>query len=141
MSVPQLLSIRTLAIAYGEKPLFTEISFSIDPGDRWGLIGPNGSGKTTLLKLLAGTEVPDGGEIITSRGLKLAYIPQADQFAEGITVWDALNEFLPSGIDAWQGEKQLEQLRALAGFDNPEQPVAELSGGWCKRLAITRAAM
>src|SRR3954463_7461567 len=78
-----LLTCRSLAKSFGARPLFRDISISFDDEERTGLIGPNGSGKSTLLKILAGIEQSDDGEIVTRRGLKLAYLPQEDVFPEG----------------------------------------------------------
>jgi len=61
---------------YGAHDVFKNISFSIEHGDRTGLVGPNGEGKTTLLRLLAGLEEPTDGRLQGKRGLRIGYLPQ-----------------------------------------------------------------
>jgi len=58
--MPPLLNAQNITKAFGPRPLFRELSFTIDEGSRIGLIGPNGAGKSTLLKILAGEETPVG---------------------------------------------------------------------------------
>lgn len=63
--------------AYNLNTILEDVSFSIRPGDRVGLIGPNGSGKTTLLRVLAGVEMPDSGHVALNPGdLRIGYLPQ-----------------------------------------------------------------
>jgi ATP-binding cassette subfamily F protein 3 len=52
-----------LAVSFGTRPLFSDVSFTIDPGDRIALVGPNGAGKTTLLRVLAGALTPTDGTV------------------------------------------------------------------------------
>lgn len=81
-----ILSVEKISKSYIEKPLLQQISFSMDQGDKIGLIGINGTGKSTLLKLIAGLETPDTGRILTPNGLSIEYLPQNPDFEEGTTV-------------------------------------------------------
>ncbi len=73
-----MLTAHNLSKTYDFNPLLERINFSINPGERVGLIGPNGCGKTTLVKILAGIEPPDGGQItLNPRSLRIGYLPQA----------------------------------------------------------------
>ncbi|MGE5222447.1 MAG: ATP-binding cassette domain-containing protein, partial [Omnitrophica WOR_2 bacterium] len=72
-----MLTAHHLYKSYNILPVLKDISFSINSGERVGLIGPNGSGKTTLLRILAGLEIPDQGTVTHSpAGLRLGYLAQ-----------------------------------------------------------------
>ena len=71
-----IADINNLARAHGGRTIFTGISWSIQDGEKIGLVGPNGVGKSTLLRTLAGLEAPDGGAITLRRGVRVAYLPQ-----------------------------------------------------------------
>ncbi|MGL5678000.1 MAG: ABC-F family ATP-binding cassette domain-containing protein [Cellulosilyticaceae bacterium] len=81
-----LLSASEMSKIYGEKVIFDQISFTINNTDKIGLIGINGTGKTSLLRMIAGLEVPDRGEVITSNELAIEYLPQNPYFDEEATV-------------------------------------------------------
>ena len=63
-----LLNIEHISKIYGEKIIFDDASFGVQEGDKIGIVGINGTGKTTLLRMIAGTEVPDDGQIIRGAG-------------------------------------------------------------------------
>ena len=135
-----LLSCQSLTKSYGDRPLFQDISFGIGDDERLGLIGPNGAGKRTLLKLFLNMEKPDGGAISARRGLRLGYVPQAEEFAPGRTVGDVLTEALAdSPLDPTEAALQMEITLARVGFAAKEEAAHTLSGGWKKRLAIAQA--
>src|SRR5476651_996570 len=73
---PALISANGLALAYGAAPLLEEVTLSVAPGEKVGLVGRNGCGKTSLLKILAGEVTADAGEISRRRGLRIGYLPQ-----------------------------------------------------------------
>ncbi|WP_054738554.1 ABC-F family ATP-binding cassette domain-containing protein [Cellulosilyticum ruminicola] len=81
-----LLSVSNIKKVYGEKVIFDDIAFSIDSNEKIGIIGVNGTGKSSLLKIMAGLEVPDQGEVITSNELVIEYLPQNPYFDEKSTV-------------------------------------------------------
>lgn len=81
-----LLSVSGIKKVYGEKVIFDDIAFSIDSNEKIGIIGVNGTGKSSLLKIMAGLEVPDQGEVITSNELVIEYLPQNPYFDEDSTV-------------------------------------------------------
>ncbi|WP_078552732.1 ABC-F family ATP-binding cassette domain-containing protein [Bacillus alkalicellulosilyticus] len=76
--------------SYGEKVLFNEISFSIAPKQRIGLIGTNGTGKSTLLKVIAGIETAEKGKIKHANHMTIEYLPQQPQLDETLTVLDQI---------------------------------------------------
>ena len=144
-----LLDAQQLTASFGARPLFDGVSFTIDERERIGLIGPNGAGKSTLLRILAEAASPDSGGIARRRGLRVALLEQTPRFRPGATVRDALVEGIgapdnhaPFDADAHEQERQLYATLALdaPGVDiEPDTPVASLSGGWKKRIAIGRA--
>ena len=81
-----LLTAEHIKKSYGTRVIFDDISFSIHEGDKIGVIGVNGTGKSTLLKIAAGAEQGDSGEIITMKGMRLAYLSQTPAFTPGTTV-------------------------------------------------------
>src|SRR5436190_20186637 len=85
-SLPPIINAQRISKAFGAKPLFQDVSFTVSEGDRIGLIGPNGSGKSTLLRILAGTEEPDGGNVAIRKRLRLLYVEQDSRFKGGETV-------------------------------------------------------
>jgi ATP-binding cassette subfamily F protein uup len=135
-----LLSVDAVTKGYGARPLFDKLSFGIFEGDRAGLIGPNGSGKSTLLRILAGFEEPDGGARSLRRGIRMGFVPQDPTFPAGANVEEVLIQAL-ADVPGEEFEKLTRVAVTLGktGFDDPEQPVEILSGGWRKRLAIARA--
>lgn len=134
-----LLSCQEVGKAFGARPLFSGLSLSISAGERVGLVGPNGSGKTTLLRILAGAETPDTGMVTARRGLVVGYVPQDPAF-DGATTAEAVVLAALAGERGEDYEKATRAAVALsrAGFEDPRQRVATLSGGWRKRLAIAR---
>lgn len=83
-----LLSINNLSKSIGEKLLFKDVSFGLTKGEKVGIIGINGSGKSTLLSLILGKDVPDTGEIIKNRDLKISILNQNPAFLPENTVYE-----------------------------------------------------
>lgn len=81
-----LLTIEQLAKSYGERVLFSDVTFGIDAGDKIGLIGVNGTGKSTFLKIIAGLELPDSGRVIKGGGIRVEYLAQLPYFDDDATV-------------------------------------------------------
>src|ERR1700726_5171743 len=92
--MPPILNAQGLTKAFGATPLFREISFTVNDGDRIGLIGPNGAGKSTLLKVLAGDEDADAGDVAIRKRARVGYVRQESTFAPGLTVRDVLDRAL-----------------------------------------------
>ncbi|EMS84997.1 ABC-F family ATP-binding cassette domain-containing protein [Leptospira noguchii] len=81
-----LISVDKISKEIGSKVLFDQISFGINEGEKIGILGINGSGKTTLLKMLAGMEVPDSGQILRNKILKIAVLSQSPSFNPNHTI-------------------------------------------------------
>lgn len=112
-----MLTAHHISKAYHINQILADISFSINPTDRVGLIGPNGSGKTTLLRILAGLEVPDSGVVTRSpAGVRIGYLAQGFDPDPGLTLGDLLHQ--ASG-DPLQIEAELTRL-AVKLVEEPE---------------------
>src|SRR5437588_9708838 len=98
-----LLSCSGLVRGFDEGPLFEDLGFELNSGERVGLVGPNGVGKTTLLRLLAGLDQPDDGEVRLHAGARAALLQQQPVFAPGRTLFDearsALDELVAAHDD------------------------------------------
>lgn len=129
-----LLTIENLSKAYTDRVLFQDAAFSIQDGEKIGVIGLNGMGKSTLLKILAGKEETDEGQVIMGNHVKIAYLEQTPQFEENVTVLQAAL----AGMDINDMVLEAEAKSMLQQLDLPdyEQPVNQLSGGQKKRVAL-----
>ncbi len=85
-----IMQVDSLKKSYGERLLFSDISFSIHEGDKIGLIGVNGTGKSSLLKALSGVEPADAGHVSIPKGIKVSYLSQNPVFQDGQTVLEAV---------------------------------------------------
>src|SRR5438045_1626823 len=86
-----LLRAADVSLAYGSRTLFSGLTFTIEEGERVGLVGVNGSGKSTLMKILAGGIRADSGELQLRRGARVTYLPQEPEFPDGATVASELS--------------------------------------------------
>ena len=71
-----VLSVQAAGVRFGQRVLFTDVSFRLTQGDRAGLIGPNGTGKSTLLRIIAGLDTADEGAVALSRGARIGFLQQ-----------------------------------------------------------------
>lgn len=114
-----MLSIHNLNKNYGIQPILQNINFNISAGERIGLIGPNGAGKTTLMKILAGLELPDSGEVSSTRtNLRVGYLAQGMEFSPEQTLRSAL---APDSALMADPAAEIESL-ALALTQSPNDP-------------------
>lgn len=136
-----LLTVKSLNYDTSTSTLLNDISFTVQQGDRIGLIGHNGSGKSTLLKLITQQLFPNNGSITYANHCVTAYIEQhlPDDIAS-LTLLDALVQKLPEQdkvTERWRAEVLLSEL----GFtpEQWEQKVNAISGGQHTRLLLGRA--
>ena len=152
--MPPILNAQGVSKRFGATPLFEDICFAVNEGDRIGLIGPNGAGKSTLLAVLAGEVEPDRGEVSVRRRARVGYVRQISEFAAGLTVRGVLESALRgaensaySSFGSEEMEGRLRETLGRAGFadqgaataNHMDTAAASLSGGWRKRLAIAEA--
>ena len=81
-----MLQVERLAKSYGDRVLFSEVSFAIDRGQKVGLIAPNGTGKSTLMRILLGLEPQDTGSVTYERDLRRAFLPQLPDLPKDKTI-------------------------------------------------------
>lgn len=146
--MPPILNAQGVSKRFGAVPLFQDISFAVNEGDRIGFIGPNGAGKSTLLAVLAGEIEPDTGNLAMRKRARIGYVRQISEFPAKITVRGVIERAQETaGVAPEMREQRLRETLGRAGFtdsgeDEKLSMAAEansLSGGWRKRLAIAEA--
>ena len=135
----EVLGIRNLSKAYGEKPLFEGISLKVEGGERIALIGDNGTGKSTLIKMIADEVYPDSGRIRLGPQVKLAYLPQIIHFDH--PDWNLVENMMAAkkGLSAQSARNRL----AAYQFQGEDvfKSVSVLSGGELSRLRGRRGPL
>ena len=160
------VSVEGLIKSFGIKPLFSNISFHIEEGDKIALIARNGSGKTTLLKILAGQETADEGKVWINKDVDVVLFEQDPVFNEDETVLNniffhdhpvikAIKEYEAAAdegheqklnasivkmdeLGAWNFEAKVKQVLGKLNIHHLHQIVSTLSGGQRKRVALAK---
>ena len=83
------LSMAAVAVEFGATVLLSDVTFSVERGERWGVVGRNGSGKTTIFRLLSGESAPTRGTIARTGGIRISVLEQHRDFGAATTVWEA----------------------------------------------------
>ena len=158
------LQIEGVSKSFGDRELFSRISFAIEERQRVGIIARNGKGKSTLLKIIAGDEPCDEGKITLRSGIRVGYLEQEPHFDENLSVIEAClqrnsekagviaryERAVDAGdnaalshlmeemdrLDAWDYESRAKQVLGKLKISRFDQPVKELSGGQKKRVAL-----
>ena len=158
-----LITLTNAQLAFGHYALLDHADFSLEAGERVGLIGRNGTGKSSLLRILQGTASPDDGDINVQGGIRIAYVAQEPELEPGDTVFQAVSAGL-AGVaklrdrylsgdahedldalqtqleaqDGWNWEQRVEETLERFHLDS-DKMVGDLSGGGRKRLALAQA--
>jgi ATP-binding cassette subfamily F protein uup len=160
------VSVEGLTKSYGINPLFSNISFHINEGDKIALIARNGIGKSTLLRILNGKETADSGKSWVNKDVTVALFEQDPQFEEGKSVIENIFELnhpiinaikkyeiaieeedldgITEGIqamddlNAWDFETKVHQILDKLNIHHLKNPVKDLSGGQRKRVALAK---
>lgn len=160
------LQIENLTKSFGDRVLFSDVTFGIYEGDKIGLIAKNGSGKTTLLRIIAGEESYDSGSLVFRNDLRVGYLKQLPELDPNLSVIEAClsiddeptaairtyERALASGdadalakamsqmdaAGAWDYEDRIRQTLTQLKIIDMNQPVGQLSGGQVKRVALAK---
>ncbi|NJM58232.1 MAG: ATP-binding cassette domain-containing protein [Synechococcales cyanobacterium RU_4_20] len=121
-----IFTLQSVSKDFGIKPILNEVSFSLGPTDKIGLIGTNGSGKSTLLKIIAGLEPVDGGARLVNPAVRIVYLPQEPDLDESRTVLEQV--FADSG-ERMELVREYEDVshRIAAGTDSSDALLNQLS--------------
>lgn len=161
-----LLQVENLTKSFGVNSLLDDINFTINEGDKVGLIAKNGTGKSTLLSIIAGDDTPDDGKLIFKNDITIGYLKQLPQFEPHLSVMDtcligdddqskAIRQYENALIDgnneemtkaiqamdlasAWDYEERFKQILSQLKIDDFKQRISELSGGQIKRVALAK---
>ena len=136
-----LVTIEHLTKSYTERLIFGDTDFSINEGEKIGLIGINGTGKSTLLKIVAGLEEPDKGTVVRGRNLDMRYLPQNPKFTEGDTIIESILRDNEGHPHIWDMESQAKTMLTKVGIYDFDAKVETLSGGQRKRVALISTLM
>ncbi len=130
-----IYTLQNAHLSFGLHPLFTGLDIFINYGDKICLIGRNGSGKSTLLKVIAGQLEPDDGKIFIQPGIKIAYMPQENDFKE----FNTLKEVVLSGLSDTTDQEYKADILINHLDIRAEQNPAKASGGELKKAALAKA--
>jgi ATP-binding cassette subfamily F protein uup len=160
------LSVEGLTKSYGDKILFSDVTFGIDQGQKVALVAKNGSGKTTLLKCLMDVEPYDSGRVVYRKDISVVFMQQVDQLNPDLSILEAVfdhdlpeikaikkyNEALLSGdedllndvyqeltdLNAWDIEVKVSQILSVLKLNDSTLKIGQLSGGQKKRVALAK---
>ena len=158
-----VLSLSNAHLAFGHVALLDNAAFSLEQGERLGLIGRNGAGKSSMLKVIAGLEKLDDGLLQMTQGVRICYVPQEPVFDPALSVFEVVSQGVAEAasvrqqyeehaegvdldalqtrieaLDAWNWEQRVDTTLAQLHLDGA-RIVGELSGGMKKRVALAQA--
>lgn len=131
-----LLTIKNLTKEYTDRKLFDDVDFSIEEGEKVGIIGINGTGKSTLLRIIAGIEEADSGEYTKGNNVVINYLSQNPYFESGLTIYDYVISANQSAHDNYSVEGEAKTILNKLGFEDITKPIDTLSGGQKKKVAL-----
>ena len=136
-----LLTIKGFSKAYTDKILFDDADFSVNSGEKIGVIGVNGTGKSTLLKIIAGIDECDSGQLSKGNNVVIKYLPQTPDFAEKVSIYDYVITANVDEENKWSIEGDAKAFLHRLGFDDTSLMVSTLSGGQRKKVALAAALL
>lgn len=134
------LQVESLTKSIGDRILFADVSFTVEEGDKIGIVARNGAGKTTLLNILCAQEDFDSGKITFSDGVRIGYLSQSPDFDPEMT---ALDYSTPQPLDSddFGAPDRARQMLSQLGILNFGQRLGSMSGGQLKRVFIARVLL
>ena len=131
-----ILTLEKVTKGYTERKLLEEASFSMQEGEKVGVIGINGTGKTTLLRMIMGEEETDEGTVTTANHVVMHYLPQHPEFDPEKSSLECVLEGNVTEENRWSIESDAKAMMTRLGIQDFMQPAGQLSGGQRKRLAL-----
>lgn len=126
-----LISAQEIQKSFGAHEVLRGVSFSLQKGEKMGLVGVNGCGKTTLMRIITGEMEPDGGMVHKNRDLRIGYLKQVDDIALTDTVWGALLRVFEPVIAM---EKRLKELEGQMEHNADPETAMRLSSEYQRLL-------
>ncbi len=115
-----LISSNDVTFGYDGIPILENISFTVNEGDKIGLIGSNGEGKTTLIKLMLSILEADSGTITVKNGIKMGYLEQNGEFDSDKTVYEEMKDVFKEDVRAIDGVHELSLKLSTADVNSNE---------------------
>lgn len=116
-----MISVNNLTIRFGNDPLFSDISYVVNPRDRIALVGKNGAGKSTMLKVFAGLQPPTSGTVSIPKDVTIGYLPQHMIHNDGTTVREEAEKAFSHIFELQDEINRLStELATREDYDSPE---------------------
>lgn len=112
------LSVEDLSKSYGDEPLFKNLTFGLQKGDKSALVAANGTGKTTLMRLLTGKEEPDNGTVTYTDGIRVGYLEQQPDFDPTLTIEALINSGHTAVLQAIRNYEKAMELQSNPSEEN-----------------------
>lgn len=135
-----VINVEHISKLYGDKMILEDLSFSVDEGDKIGIIGINGTGKSTLLRIIAGEEEADEGKIIFSNGMTIGWMGQNPEFDEESSILKYVCEGKKIEDD-YGYESDAKAMLTVLELENFDEKIKNLSGGQKKRAALCKVLL
>jgi len=161
------LALEDVSRSYGERVLFTGLSFGLEKGQKMALVARNGSGKTSLMRIIMGIEPPEAGKVVFRNDIRIGYLEQepiidpqlkvidavlnpADPMMEAVAAYEQAlehpddNETLQAAFErvdalgAWYTEQRVTEILHKLNIHDTDQLIGTLSGGQRRRVALAR---
>lgn len=134
------LQIEKLTKSIGDRILFSDLSLTVEEGDKIGIVARNGSGKTTLLNIICGLDDYDSGKITFSNGVRIGYLSQSPSFDREETALEYATPE-PLNSDDYGASDRAKQLLSQFGITDFTQKLGTMSGGQFKRVSIAKVLL
>lgn len=136
-----ILTIENLTHSYSERKLFDDTSFSLEEGEKVGIIGINGTGKSTLLNIIAGNIVPDEGKVTIANKVIIEMLSQHPSFDDNETVIHYVMTDVPKDEDMFAVEAEAKAMLQTFGLTDYDELTCHMSGGQRKKIALVRVLL